>query len=198
MAGSLARQEAAATNQQFPRRPWCRSLGLIPSTKRRGSEHSSWANTEAREQSKAARAVLLFHLKGKRKGWIFAGTMQGRRVFCMAKVPLWADIKPDSLEEARRRGGRGLQSQPASGKQGPSCGRMHSTPPPRPRGNCLAVKSDKRDACRVHPWNPLVVMASGLEGVGLFPGAQVRPVTVLRTSLCGQEGGAWLQPLQLR
>lgn len=32
-----AREEQAATNQQFPTWPWCKSWELIPSTKRRGS-----------------------------------------------------------------------------------------------------------------------------------------------------------------
>lgn len=36
-----AREEQAATNQQFPTWPWCKSWELIPSTKRRGSSQIS-------------------------------------------------------------------------------------------------------------------------------------------------------------
>lgn len=35
--GSDAKQEMAATIQQLPRLPWCRSRVLMPSTNRRGS-----------------------------------------------------------------------------------------------------------------------------------------------------------------
>lgn len=37
-----ARLEHAATNQQFPSCPWCRSCALIPSTNKWGSSHNSW------------------------------------------------------------------------------------------------------------------------------------------------------------
>lgn len=36
-----ASDEQAATNQQLPTWPWCRSWELMPSTKRRGSSHMS-------------------------------------------------------------------------------------------------------------------------------------------------------------
>lgn len=39
---SAAKHDVAATIQQLPKLPWCRSLVLIPSTKSRGSLHSSW------------------------------------------------------------------------------------------------------------------------------------------------------------
>lgn len=36
-----AKLEHAATNQQLPSCPWCKSCALMPSTKRWGSSHSS-------------------------------------------------------------------------------------------------------------------------------------------------------------
>lgn len=43
-----ARDEQAATNQQLPTWPWCRSWELMPSTKRRGSSHMSCGEAERR------------------------------------------------------------------------------------------------------------------------------------------------------
>lgn len=50
--GSDARQEMAATIQQLPRLPWCRSRVLMPSTNRRGSLQISW---------KAIKTVLIVY-----------------------------------------------------------------------------------------------------------------------------------------
>lgn len=41
-----ASEEQAATNQQLPTWPWCRSWELMPSTKRRGSSHMSCGEAE--------------------------------------------------------------------------------------------------------------------------------------------------------
>lgn len=41
--GTDAKQEMAATIQQLPRLPWCKSRVLMPSTNRRGSLHISWS-----------------------------------------------------------------------------------------------------------------------------------------------------------
>lgn len=41
-----ARLEHAATNQQLPSCPWCRSCALMPSTNRWGSSHSSYTPRE--------------------------------------------------------------------------------------------------------------------------------------------------------
>lgn len=46
--GSEARQEMAATIQQFPRLPWWRSRVLMPSTNRRGSLQISWGESKSR------------------------------------------------------------------------------------------------------------------------------------------------------
>lgn len=45
-----ASDEQAATNQQLPTWPWCRSWELMPSTKRRGSSQMSWGGAERRPQ----------------------------------------------------------------------------------------------------------------------------------------------------
>lgn len=49
--GSEARQEMAATIQQFPRLPWWRSRVLMPSTNRRGSLQISWGKKDKRRSS---------------------------------------------------------------------------------------------------------------------------------------------------
>lgn len=45
-ASREARDEQAATNQQLPTWPWCRSWELMPSTKRRGSSQMSCGEAE--------------------------------------------------------------------------------------------------------------------------------------------------------
>lgn len=45
--GSDAKQEMAATIQQLPRLPWCKSRVLMPSTNKRGSLHISWRGKDA-------------------------------------------------------------------------------------------------------------------------------------------------------
>lgn len=62
-----ARLEQAATNQQFPSWPWCRSWALMPSTNRWGSLHNSYKDKDILNHvfSKLNHQLLLFefHLR---------------------------------------------------------------------------------------------------------------------------------------